>query len=59
MKSITDMLSQAKIITFALIVAFITVHVVQAKEVGKNLLNSDCIFVVAYFVRGGIIQYKG
>ena len=55
MKSITDMLSQAKIITFALIVAFITVHVVQGKEVGKNLLNSDCIFVIAYF----IIQYKG
>ena len=42
MKSVTEMLSHAKMISFVFIVAFIMVHVVKSKEVGKNLLNSDC-----------------
>ena len=43
MESITEMLSNAKIISIVFIVAFVMVHVVPAKGVGKNLLNSDCI----------------
>ena len=42
MKSITEMLSNAKIISIVLIVAFVMVHAVPAKGVGKNLLISDC-----------------
>ena len=51
MKSITEMLSHAKVISFVLIVAFIMAQVVQATEVGKNLLILDCNIGQSLYIR--------
>ena len=58
MISSTEMSTNAKILSFLLIAAFIVINVVQGKDDGKNQLSSDFMILVSLSCTVLKIEYK-